>query len=385
MHDDRRGHRILIGFAIGIPVSLLFGWLAFRGTDFDAVRTALGAARIGPLLLGVCALAVMYVVQAARWRMIARTPRVRVIRFAQMVVGGVAVNNVLPGRIGDVLRARWLAVEARVAWGRALATVVLDRAGDVVALAILLGVSVWGIEGASWLRRILAGAVVGVAVLLTLVAFARAYAARRAHGRRQRGRVRTFVRDTVEGLAEPLGARLVVTALTLSLAAWLAFSLAVVAVADSVGIQLDLIDAFFVTGVVNLGVAIPSSPGFVGTYQWLAVEAIALLDVATRAEALAFSILLHAAWYVPTTIVGGAYVLLHVRRLGRGSRETAVHCTSLENAPGVASGGSHPPGLRTEQDIVDGVVDDEPVRMRRDSRPFGEEVDVSAEPPAEEG
>lgn len=320
MDEDRRRRRIALGFAVGVPISLLFLWLAFRGTDRAAVGAALRSARPAPLAAGVAALGAMYLIQAVRWRLVARTPAVGVGAFARMVVGGIAVNNVLPGRIGDLLRARWLAVEARIPWGRALATVVLDRAGDVIALAILLGVSVWGIEEAPWLRRIVVGALLLVAASLVVVGFARAYAGRRARARRSRGRVRSFARDTLDGLAQPLGARLVVTGLTLSLAAWLAFSLAVVAVAASVGIDLDLVDAFFVTGVVNLGVAIPSSPGFVGTYQWLAVEAIALLDVATRAEALAFSILLHAAWYVPTTIVGGAFVLtrLHVRAVEPG-------------------------------------------------------------------
>jgi uncharacterized membrane protein YbhN (UPF0104 family) len=65
--------------------------------------------------------------------------------------------------------------------------------------------------------------------------------------------------------------------------------------------------------VINLGVAIPSSPGFIGTYQWLGVSALALFDVPTE-EALAFSILMQAVWYVPTLLVGGT--LLVVRAVG---------------------------------------------------------------------
>ena len=67
-------------------------------------------------------------------------------------------------------------------------------------------------------------------------------------------------------------------------------------------------EAIFVTAVINLGVAIPSSPGFIGTYQWLGVSALALFDVGAN-EALAFSILMHAVWYVPTLLVGGALLL----------------------------------------------------------------------------
>ena len=127
----------------------------------------------------------------------------------------------------------------------------------------------------------------------------------------------------VDGLARPLGPRLIGSAIALSLAAWAAFAVAVVAVASAVGFHLDPLDALFVASVVNLGVAIPSSPGFVGTYQWLAVESLARLDVATREQALAFSVLLHAAWYLPTTLIGGFFVLTRLRLGERPVEQTA--------------------------------------------------------------
>ena len=76
---------------------------------------------------------------------------------------------------------------------------------------------------------------------------------------------------------------------------------------------LTLVEAIFVTAVINLGVAIPSSPGFIGTYQWLGVSALALFSVPTE-EALAFSILLQAVWYVPTLLVGGGLLLVRLVR-----------------------------------------------------------------------
>ena len=57
----------------------------------------------------------------------------------------------------------------------------------------------------------------------------------------------------------------------------------------------------FVASVLALGVAIPSSPGYVGTYQWLGVASLGLLDVPVN-EALAFSILMQASWFIPTTL-----------------------------------------------------------------------------------
>ena len=73
----------------------------------------------------------------------------------------------------------------------------------------------------------------------------------------------------------------------------------------------DILSRIIYGARVSLGVAIPSSPGFVGTYQWLAVASLGVLDVA-REDALAFSILLHGSWYLPTTIVGGLVVIFRL-------------------------------------------------------------------------
>jgi uncharacterized protein (TIRG00374 family) len=239
-----------------------------------------------------------------------------VVRLAEMVVGAVACNNVLPGRIGELFRARWLAVEAPMTSGRSLATVGLDRGSDVVTLFGFLVVSLPFVASAAWVTRVAVGAAVLVAVLALLLVLARVYARAKQRDRRERGLFRRIARDVVDTLAEPLGRRRVAKALGLSVLAWCAFAVAVWLVARSIGVELDPLDCVFVTGVLNLGVAVPSSPGFVGTYQWLAVAALGILDVG-REEALAFSILLQASWYIPSTIVGG---FLAIFRLDWGLR-----------------------------------------------------------------
>ena len=95
--------------------------------------------------------------------------------------------------------------------------------------------------------------------------------------------------------------------------------------ARAVGIELLLVEAVFVTAALNLGVAIPSSPGFVGTYQWLGVAALGVFGF-SREAGLAFAIVMQAVWYVPTTLVGAVLLVAPARRrLGRrGSRRCAA-------------------------------------------------------------
>ena len=157
-----------------------------------------------------------------------------------------------------------------------------------------------------------------MAVLLlgAVVLFAHVYTERRERDRRSRGLARRVLRDTAR-VASPVGRRRLLAWATLSLGAWTIWAAGAMLVARSLGFELSLVDALFVCAVMNLGVALPSSPGFVGTYEWLGVASLGLLGV-DREDALAFSILLHACWYVPTTLAGGialgARALLRVRR-----------------------------------------------------------------------
>jgi uncharacterized protein (TIRG00374 family) len=231
-----------------------------------------------------------------------------------MVVSSVACNNVLPARAGDLLRARWLGRRAALPAGRALATVVLDRTCDLLVLFAILLVTLPEVAGSGWSRRIALGTLVLLLTLAVLLVFARAYTRKHTRARlASRSLARRILRDIADGLAEPMGRRRLAAAIALSGIAWAAFACAALGVARSVGVHLDVVDALFATAVINLGVAIPSSPGFVGTYQWLGVAALSHAGV-DRSSALAFAILLQAIWFVPTTLLGGVVLMLRALR-----------------------------------------------------------------------
>ena len=287
---------------------IVFLVLAVRGTDLSAVWRTLAASSL-PLLGAVACMGVVYWLQAARWRRIADTALGQ-RRFVEMVVAGVAVNNVLPGRVGDLLRARWVSRGA-YSGGRGLATVMLDRVFDLLALVAFLLISLplsptragstASSSARSWCSRVL-GAIVA----------ARAYTRRRPRARRRhRGLRRRFLRDTIEGLSDPLGT-----------------SRRRAARPER-------------RGVARLGGrGHPRRPGrgrgahprggdlrdrgdqprcgdpvvarFVGTYQWLGVSALALFGFG-REAGLAFAIIMQAVWWVPTTLVGAVLLVAHAK------------------------------------------------------------------------
>ena len=125
--------------------------------------------------------------------------------------------------------------------------------------------------------------------------------------------MRQLLRDTVDEVASPIGRRRLVMALALSVVAWSVWAVAAGMVGRSLGFRLSPIELVFVTAVINLGVVIPSSPGFIGTYQWLAVSALGVVGVDGEV-AIAFSILMQAIWFIPTTLVGGLIAAREVHR-----------------------------------------------------------------------
>src|SRR3954451_21869594 len=145
----RRG--ALLG--VGLASSAFFLWLVFRDADLDAVWRALRGADVGLVLLAAVVIQFVYIAQAARWRRIADTLELTVRRFYTLVLGGLGANDVLPLRIGDLLRARWLATSADISTGRAFGSVFRDRACDVLTLVAALILSLPFIGGAAWVGR----------------------------------------------------------------------------------------------------------------------------------------------------------------------------------------------------------------------------------------
>lgn len=309
---------LVAALVLGLPASAVLLWLAGRGVDAEAVFDNVRRADSLRIALGLVAFGSFYLLQAIRWRWIARREGTLSIgRFLQLVIGAIACNNVVPGRPGDFLRAHWLGRATNGSRTRALGTVVVDRAADVFVLVAALGSSILFIgHETSWLTRIdLAAAVLGAALLLGLLG-ARFYVRRRPDGVAA-SRVGRLVGGVLAGVAQTVNRRDAPVVAALSAAAWAAWAVGAWSIAAAVGIPLSPLEVIFVMAVVNLGVAIPSSPGFIGTYQWLCVASLALLGVDGE-RAFAFSVILHAAWFVPTTIAGVA-LLAHqgVRRASR--------------------------------------------------------------------
>ena len=106
---------MVVGAVIGFPASVTLLLLSLRHLDTGALQASLQAADPWTLALAVCTISVVYPIQAARWQLISMaSPPLPLRRFVDWVLGAIAINNVVPGRPGDLLRIEWLSRGARM-------------------------------------------------------------------------------------------------------------------------------------------------------------------------------------------------------------------------------------------------------------------------------
>ena len=302
---------VVLGLVVGLPLSALFLWLAVRGVDFGDVWAAIQRAEVWLVLLAVPFGLLLFPMQGLRWRHLVDAPDVPArSAFVALAFVGVAITNVVPGRPGDVARGIWLGRLGPIPMARSLTSVAVDRSIDVITLFAYLLICLPFVSKPDWLvNLVIVGAALTGAALIVLVG-AWWYSTHSARGRARarltrddRSWVGHVLSGVVRGLAVLSRPRDFAMALALSAVGWLGPFASGWLVARSLGIDLGFASAVFVIAVIGLGSAIPSSPGMIGTYQWLAVTSMAVVGVG-QADALAFSIISQATWYIPVTLMG---------------------------------------------------------------------------------
>ena len=315
------GWRAILG--IGITVLLL--WWLLRNEDLGELSRAIVSADFMLLGAAVAVATSGFLVRAFRWKVLLHPLRPDTklrSRWAATNIGFMA-NNLLPARVGEFARAFALSRLEPVTASGAFGTLAVERFLDGVTIFSLLLVAVFspGFPSDVEIRGVPIGSVVnGVALmvgvvlvaLFLLIALPRkviAIAERITH--RLPGDASRHVVDALEaflqGLTVVQSPRLLALALLWSFGLWLWQSFAFWLGFLAYDIHLSYSAALFVNAMVALAVAVPSSPGFFGTFH--AGAAVGLQEVfgVAPGPTLAFAFGFHFGGFVPVTLIGLYY------------------------------------------------------------------------------
>ncbi|MBV9173497.1 MAG: flippase-like domain-containing protein [Chloroflexi bacterium] len=301
--------------ALGLGLTVIFLVLALQRVDLSSVGQELRSVNYVWLLPSAMCTLVGYVLRTVRWRVIlSGSARAPVRTLFPVLMMGFATNNLLPGRLGEFWRAYMLGRKRNVSKSTALASVVVERVFDGLTLVVLLLLVSLGIQLPGWSRNVaLAAALIFIAataataVLIWQPRLVRATVRIFVRPQRIRGLVEPRVDAFIAGLASLRHARVLLIAAGLSATVWL-FELGSYLLLSR-GVNLDLPRSIEVPALglalvtINLGIMVPSGPGYVGTQEFFGTSALAVVN-ANPQTALVLVAVSHLVQYVVVTGLG---------------------------------------------------------------------------------
>lgn len=321
--------------ALGIALSVgLLVW-TLRGESPAEIWAVISQSNIPLLLLAAMVATSIFPLRAIRWRVILdpAAPGLPIGPLWRATAIGMMVNNVYPARLGEVARAYALTRETgRVRLTGAVASLAVDRVFDALVLMLLLVSAMLSpafpstttVAGQPIQRgaAIFAGGAIALfMVLYAIVAFPDRLVALYAG---VVGRVAPrfvvsgsqIIRAFSDGLGVLRSPRRFVAVFFWALAHWLVNALAFWMAFKAVGIDVPFSAANFLQGIIAIGVALPSSPGFFGVFEAAAKVGLEVYGV-PGGPAVSWAIGFHVLSFIPITLIG----LYYFARLGLHFRD----------------------------------------------------------------
>ncbi|MFO7915938.1 MAG: lysylphosphatidylglycerol synthase transmembrane domain-containing protein [Candidatus Krumholzibacteriales bacterium] len=306
---------------LGLAVSALFLYLAFRKADFDEMIISLKDADYRYVIPAVALSLLSLVFRAVRWKYLFRP--IKKIGFMNLLSAasiGYMANSVMPARLGEFVRAYAIGRKENISKSSSFATIVVARIYDGITILLFLFVTLYRFPFSfpPWFRNVILAAVAFYLLAIAFIvllrwrrdkAFAIAAAITGFLPEKLQQTLMKALNSFVIGLDVLRSARDAIAAGFYSILVWLPNAAIIFVLARSFDIALPFSGAMLILVIVTLGIMIPSAPAFVGTVQYCCVLGLGFFGV-SRSLALSFSVIYHLCTFLPITIAGFIFLLI---------------------------------------------------------------------------
>jgi glycosyltransferase 2 family protein len=304
-----------VQIALGFGVSALAIFLLLQQVKPDELGPKLAQAQAVPIVIVVLGVLASLVTRAARWQIFFLPERrVPFVPLLETLAISYMASTFLPLRAGELVRALFLGLRESIAVPRVVGTILLEKLFDFLAIGMMLALLVALVPtrtevqvGAGFIASVILigfGFVVALAVwrepTLRLVGLIEA---RVPFGLGRRLRLEHAATQFAEGTDSLRVPRLWVPLLGWTAVTWACSLLTSWAGCLALGAEPGLAALLFMLVLTSSGQAVPSSPGYVGVYHYLAALALTTFGV-DPATAIGIAIITHAFSYGPLVVAG---------------------------------------------------------------------------------
>ena len=306
---------------LGLIISAVFLFLIFRNVNLKDLGTALKDANYWWLIPNIFFVVLAMFQRAERWKYMVK-PIVE-IKYAKLLSAtciGFMANNVLPLRLGEFVRAYALTHnERRITKSASLATIFIERmVFDLLALLLILSVIMMFVP-----IKVDEQFKIGIALSLLVAFIGLVFAVGVVMRPEGSGRlltkylfflperVKNVISQTIikfsKGLLFLKNPRYTFWVSGHTLFLWLCMGISNIFVFYVFGFDLPIYASYVLLVVVSISILIPSSPGFIGVYHGGVVWTLHFFGIGPD-QAVSCAIVLHAAQFIPITLMGFAYL-----------------------------------------------------------------------------
>ena len=333
---------------LGILISAVFLFLAFRKIEFNQLWQYLRAAKWAWVLLGLVFYFMGVWVRTWRWQVLLK-PLKHLSRrqLFPVVCIGYMGNNVYPARAGEVLRSILLKQSDDVPISGSLATIVVERLFDGITILALVLLNfrqfVQIAPDAEWVNRIQTGSILvaGIFGLILIVFLAMLFLPKQTQAvsgwlinkllpAKLRPKVSGILDKFIEGLRVLRSPGQSLLVLALSMLVWVLEGGLYWGVMKALGLDLSFMSLLLVEGVVNLVLLIPAAPGGLGTFDAAARFMLSLFGIPAEL-ALGYALMLRVALWIPITALGAIFFVKEGFSLSTNIEQMQTNYSSAEN------------------------------------------------------
>jgi len=306
-------------WVLSFLISGVLLYYALRGVDWAGVWRTVAAAQWGYLAGAAAISSGSYFLRSLRWRILLNAEGnfdVGTVFWANMA--GYLGNNFLPARAGELLRSVMVSTRSALSNTYVLTTALSERLMDVIALVLGASLVLLAVDPKPhWMetlsRTMAFVAAAGAVVIMVLP------------------HTGTLLETILTRIPMPAGLRQRLLKLAgqillgmrafhdwtrfggfvfLTLVIWAADSTSAVVAASGLGLHISFMVALLLLTGLGLGSALPSTPGYVGVYQFVAVTVLTPFGI-SRDAALAYILVIQVSGYFVVTLFGlpGLYLL----------------------------------------------------------------------------
>jgi uncharacterized protein (TIRG00374 family) len=302
---------------LGILISAVLVYLSVRGINFQDIIGDLKKIRVNYILVFLILAVLMQWLRSYRWGIILR-PLEKIDQlslFSVTAVGFLAIAAI-PARLGELARPYLIAKRSKIKMSSALGTVIVERVLDSFSVLTIAVIVLLLNDLPSWMIK--SSVLLFVMTLLMFfcilgLIWRREKALRLINGilRKLPGKfahkIDELIHRFIDGFQIIVNIKLLLYLFFLSALIWLVDVLAIYVLLEAFGFTLPAMASFIVMIILIVGIAVPTAPGYIGSWHYSCILALGLFGIA-KPEALSFAVVYHFLSMIIVVILGVVFL-----------------------------------------------------------------------------